>query len=89
MSGVSGGSVEVSGGSVRGSVRGVKGVRGVRGVRGSPHAPACGPGLGSVPQGTSWVWGIPGACLRQLVSQCEMIQNTEFGAKELKWKGEF
>lgn len=41
------------------------------------------------PELASWVWGISGACLRHLVSHYEMIQNREFGAKELKWEGEF
>lgn len=62
---------------------------GVSGV--SPHARAHAAGLVSVPDGTraGWTWSVPGACLRQLVSLHEVIQNREFGAKELKWEGEF
>lgn len=62
---------------------------GVPGV--SPHPLTRGAGLGSVLHGTTagWAWGIPGACLRQLVSHYEMIQNREIGAKEFKWEGEF
>lgn len=41
------------------------------------------------PELAGWAWSIPGACLRQLVSHYEMSQNREFGAKELKWEGEF
>lgn len=56
---------------------------------------ACGARLGCcalcsmAPELAGWAWSIPGACLRQLVSHYEMSQNREFGAKELKWEGEF
>lgn len=66
------------------------GNRGVRGVPSPPEPVVLGWALCLMaPELASWAWDIPGACLRQLVSHYEMIQNREFGAKELKWEGEF
>lgn len=66
------------------------GNRAVRGVSSGPEPVVLDWALcWMAPEVASWVWDIPGACLRQLVSHHEMIQNREFGAKELKWEGEF